>query len=151
MSPLYRQAGAIPLRMQGDRLEVLVISTSSGRHLTIPKGLIDPGYDAMDTVHSEAWEEAGITGEIITPPVGSYRFSKWGGVCEVAVFFLRVSRIAEHYPEADQRRRRWLAYFEAADRVKHHDLGELMRGAHERARGLFTGAAEADGNGSGSA
>ena len=109
-----------------------LISTSSGKHLTIPKGLIDPGLTVMETVHNEAWEEAGIEGEVLMPPVGIYRFAKWGGICEVQVFAMRVRRLLNAWPEAPMRRRSWMDYRQAADRVKHRDLGSLILKVPER-------------------
>ena len=126
MTTTFHQAGGIAFRQAVGDLSVLLISTSSGKHLTIPKGLIDPGFDAVETVHNEAWEEAGIRGDILQPPVGVYRFAKWGGECAVTAFALRVMRSADHFPEAVFRRRQWFDYREAARCVKHADLGQLI-------------------------
>jgi 8-oxo-dGTP pyrophosphatase MutT (NUDIX family) len=79
MADVFPQAGAIPYRITGDTIEVLLISTSSGKHLTIPKGLIDPGFSATDTALNESYEEAGIKGRLLTPVIGRYSFEKWGG------------------------------------------------------------------------
>ena len=54
----FLQAGAIACRLVGAGCEVLLITSSSGTHLTIPKGLIDPGFSAVPTVLKEAYEEA---------------------------------------------------------------------------------------------
>lgn len=126
MTPTFTQAGAIAWRRRGDGYDVLLISTSSGKHLTIPKGLIDPGYTAAETVRNEAFEEAGIEGEITTEPVGAYAFAKWGGVCEVKVYLMPVVRILNQYPEKNLRRRIWVDHREAARRVKHAELGALI-------------------------
>jgi len=123
---LFLQAGAIPCRIGGGTIEVLLISTSSGKHLTIPKGLIDPGFSAVETVHNEAMEEAGIQGELLMPAIGTYRFTKWGGVCEVDVYVMMVGRLLDQWPEAAMRRRMWLDYRKAARQVKHPDLGRLI-------------------------
>ena len=64
MTDIFNQAGAIPCRFENSLLEVLLISTSSGKNWTIPKGLIDPGVTVIETVHNEAMEEAGIRGEL---------------------------------------------------------------------------------------
>lgn len=126
MADMFVQAGVIPYRIVDGVLDILLISTSSGKHLTIPKGLIDPGFSATDTALNEAWEEAGIEGELLTAPVGSYRFSKWGGICEASVFIMAVTRVLDQWPEAGIRRRLWTDCEQAATRVKHRDLGELI-------------------------
>ena len=132
MTEVFAQAGAIPYRITDDRLDVLLISTSSGKHLTIPKGVIDPGFSATDTIVNEAFEEAGIEGELVTPPMGSYRFKKWGGICEVIVYAMAVTREMDQWPESPMRRRLWVDYRQAARQVKHADLGALILTLPER-------------------
>lgn len=126
MMNLFDQAGAIPYRISDDTLEVLLISTSSGKNLTIPKGLIDPGYSATETAVNEAYEEAGIKGRLLTPAIGAYGFEKWGGKCQVDVFAMVVNRQLDAWPEGSVRRRIWFDYRKAARRVKHTDLGNLI-------------------------
>ena len=126
MTEVFAQAGAIPYRITDDCLEVLLISTSSGKHLTIPKGLIDPGFSATETIANEAYEEAGIEGDLVMPPMGRYRFRKWGGICEVSVYAMAVTRVMDQWPESSMRRRLWVEYRQAARQVKHPDLGHLI-------------------------
>lgn len=126
MTDLFIQAGAIPCRINGETIEVLLISTSSGKHLTIPKGLIDPGFSAVETVHNEAMEEAGIQGDLLMPAIGTYSFAKWGGICQVDVYVMMVGRLLDQWPEASMRRRMWVGYRKAAQQVKHYDLGQLI-------------------------
>jgi phosphohistidine phosphatase len=129
---LFNQAGAIPFRWAKCSLEVLLISTSSGKNMTIPKGLIDPGFNAIDTVLNEAFEEAGIKGRILTPAIGSFEFYKWGGRCIVEVFGMMVTHTFEDWPEGFMRQRVWTEYKQAVRRVKHVALGELILKLSER-------------------
>jgi len=55
MPDVFAQAGAIAYRFVDKTIQVLLITTSSGNHLTIPKGLIDPGFSAIETVLNEAY------------------------------------------------------------------------------------------------
>lgn len=126
MTDVFAQAGAIPYRLATDTIEVLLISTSSGKHLTIPKGLIDPGFSATETALNEAYEEAGVKGRLSTPAIGRYHFKKWGGRCEVEVFAMAVTRMLEKWPEDTVRRRLWTDYRHAAGQVMHPDLGALI-------------------------
>jgi phosphohistidine phosphatase len=126
VKPVFSQAGAIPYRIRGDFLQVLLISTSSGKNLTIPKGLIDPGLTATETVVNEAWEEAGIKGRLMTPPAGAYQYEKWGGICRIDVYLLAVSRELDTWPEKLVRKRIWTDFRRAAGCVKHGDLGGLI-------------------------
>ena len=126
MQQVFLQAGAIVYRRVQGSLEVLLISTSSGKHLTIPKGLVDPGFSETETVMNETYEEAGIEGDLRMPSIGSYRFEKWGCICEVKVFAVSVTRVLDQWPESSMRRRLWMNYRQAAGQVKHPDLGALM-------------------------
>ena len=127
MTDVFAQAGAIPYRIaDNDMLEVLLISTSSGKHLTIPKGLIDPGFSTTETVLNEAYEEAGIEGRLLTPMIGTYHYEKWGGRCEVEVFAMAVTRVLDRWPEDATRQRIWTDFRYAAVQVKHPDLGALI-------------------------
>lgn len=126
MKEVFAQAGSIPYRIADGVLEVLLISTSSGKNLTIPKGLIDPGFSAAETALNEAYEEAGIEGRLLTPIIGSYRFKKWGGRCDVDVYAMTVTRMLKQWPEADVRRRIWTEFRQAARQVKHAALGALI-------------------------
>ncbi|BBO86097.1 hypothetical protein DSCO28_66630 [Desulfosarcina ovata subsp. sediminis] len=126
MNPCFIQAGAIAWRPVGDRIDVLLITTSSGKNLTIPKGLIDPGFTAEQTVHNEAFEEAGIRGSLQPTPVGMYRFAKWGGICDVTVYLMTVNAMLDDYPEKAMRQRMWVDHRQAAIQVKHAGLGALI-------------------------
>ncbi len=126
MLKVFAQAGAVPCRVVNGIPEILLISTRSGKHMTIPKGLIDPGFSAVETAHCEAMEEAGIKGRLLVPEIGSYRFTKWGGICEVSVFVMMVGETMDQWPEAAMRRRTWMTYDKAAQRVKYPDLGRLI-------------------------
>lgn len=126
MTDVFAQTGVIPYRIRGDMLEVLLISTSSGKHLTIPKGLIDPGFSATETALNEAYEEAGIKGRLLKPMIGTYGFEKWGGRCEVDVYAMKVTRVLDQWPEDSMRQRTWMDFRHAAGQVKHPDLGALI-------------------------
>lgn len=126
MTEVFSQAGAIPCRIVDGVLEVLLISTSSGKNWTIPKGLIDPGVSVVETIHNEAMEEAGIRGKLLNPAIGTYSFTKWGGICHVSVFVMMVEELLGDWLEAEMRQREWMPCSEAARKVKHADLGRLI-------------------------
>jgi 8-oxo-dGTP pyrophosphatase MutT (NUDIX family) len=126
MMEVFAQAGAIPCRTVNGALEVLLITTSSGKNMTIPKGLVDPGVTVVETVHNEAMEEAGIRGRLFMPAIGTYLFEKWGGICRVRVFVMMVEEEMDDWPESWMRRRTWMACCDAAGQVKHKDLGSLI-------------------------
>jgi 8-oxo-dGTP pyrophosphatase MutT (NUDIX family) len=98
------QAAVLPMR--GGRV-CLVLSTS-GKRWVIPKGRIERRQTAGETALQEAWEEAGLVGLLQRNPVGSYRYEKSGKDFHVTVFFMKVTEVADSFPEKGRRVRRWV-------------------------------------------
>jgi phosphohistidine phosphatase len=67
----YEQSAVIPYRFVGSQLELLLITTLQKKRWTIPKGLIEAELGAAASACQEAWEEAGVTGQVSSSPVGS--------------------------------------------------------------------------------
>ena len=122
----YPQSGVIPFRTVNCEIEILLITTNSRKHWTIPKGLIEDGMSAAESAVQEAHEEAGIEGELHETSVGRYQYHKWGGTCEVEVFLMAVTRLLDHWPEAYFRERMWLSLDDARATVKHKGLGDIL-------------------------
>ncbi len=79
----------------------------------------------------EAYEEAGVFGQIKDDPLGTYDYQKWmrGGLpvqCSVRVYALKVERLESGYPEIDQRHRQWFSQEEAVDFVNEPQLKALI-------------------------
>jgi 8-oxo-dGTP pyrophosphatase MutT (NUDIX family) len=121
-----RQAAA--LAMRNGRI-CLVTSRSNSKRWVIPKGLIEPGQTAGETALQEAWEEAGLTGTLVPEPVGSYLYEKYGGVCHVTVFLMHVAKMAQAWPERDERERCWLSAPRALARIDDPGLADVVRTA----------------------
>ena len=129
----YSQSSVIPFRVRGDRLEVVLVSSSSQKHFVVPKGIADPGLTPAESAAQEAFEEAGVEGEVLTPPLGSYDYEKWGAVCHVEVFPMRVSReLPEEEWEEQHRGRRWVTADEAAELVKQEAVKPMIRALAEK-------------------
>jgi 8-oxo-dGTP pyrophosphatase MutT (NUDIX family) len=122
---LIRQAAAIPVR-EG---EICLIPSRSGKRWVVPKGIIDPGMTAPETALQEAWEEAGLRGELEPMPVGTYLYDKWGGTCHVTVYLMRVTEVADDWPERPTRQRRWLSTLLALEQVGDEGLRDMMSNA----------------------
>lgn len=127
----YNQSAVIPYRLVKSGIEILLITNRSRKRWIIPKGVIDPGLSARESAIKEAYEEAGIRGNISSEPFGEYRYDKWGDTCIVKVFLLEVQTIYEKWPEANMRTRRWMTPSEAAESVKESDLRKLIRSAQD--------------------
>jgi 8-oxo-dGTP pyrophosphatase MutT (NUDIX family) len=117
------QAATLPIK---DGL-VCLVTSSGGRRWVIPKGLIDPGMSAAEAALQEAWEEAGLVGLLEPDPIGTYCYEKWDSTCRVTVFLMRVTRVAEDWPEQGMRRRSWVRPDRAVELVENPDLRKVLR------------------------
>jgi phosphohistidine phosphatase len=122
----FDQSAVIPYRRGDDGLEILLITTKSGRWI-IPKGVIDPGETPEHSAAREAEEEAGIRGEVHDGIVGTYTNDKWGGTCTIRVFAMKVTKELKTWPEMGFRKRDWLRLEKAAKRVARDDVATIIR------------------------
>jgi phosphohistidine phosphatase len=124
----YTQSSVIPYRIRDGKPEILVIASSKKHHLVVPKGIKDPGLSPRESAAKEAWEEAGIEGEIAETALGSYSCEKWGATCTVAVYAMKVTRvIAEEEWEESHRGRQWVSPDKAASQLKQEELRPLVK------------------------
>lgn len=125
------QSAVIPYRFNKNKLEVLMITSRSGQRWVIPKGLIEPDMTPAQSAANEAWEEAGIKGQVSKEPYGTYKYAKyanWKKKCKVTVFLMQVGREYRTWPEDSFRQREWVPLKEAARRVWEEDLKNLILG-----------------------
>lgn len=111
--------------------QVLMITSRDTGRWIIPKGWPMAGRSMADAALQEAWEEAGVIGSA-GPEIGSYHYEKMQdhgfGIPVVArVFLTRVESLADNFPEAGKRERRWFPPAEAADLVAEPELAAMLR------------------------
>ncbi len=121
------QYAALPYRVTGETVEILLITSLRTRRWIIPKGWPMDGREPSASAALEALEEAGVSGEIEKIPFGQYRYFKeiknGGSVpCKVHVFALKVTRERTAWAEKDERERRWCTVAEAVAAVDEPQL-----------------------------
>ena len=127
-----KQVAALPFRIGADgRIEVLLITSRDTGRWIIPKGWPMIGRKAHRDAEREAFEEAGLKGQIAADPVGWYRYDKrldrgLALPCKVRVYPLRVEVQHERWPERGQRTLRWFRPEEAARLVHEDELQRLL-------------------------
>lgn len=121
-----QQSGVIPYRILDGEIEVMLITSSTGKRWVIPKGLIEPDMTPQDSAAKEAWEEAGLLGNVSPAIQGTYLYQKGGGIFRVQVFLLQVENVLEDWPEAGKRKRQWLSAAKAAKRVDEPELKQIF-------------------------
>lgn len=125
------QAGALCWR-QGDRgIEVLLVTSRKAGRWGVPKGWALRGRPLHRTAAREAWEEAGVVGATENRLLGLVRAPKsYRLVGEIgwrlALYPLKIERLADDWPERGQRERRWFSVDEAAERVRPSGLSPLI-------------------------
>src|SRR4051812_20297500 len=128
--PRHRQYGALALRVGArDQLEVLLLTSRGTGRWVIPKGWPMRNRTPAGTARREAFEEAGVKGELWSKkPIGSFRYMKrdesYNDEILVRVFVLGVEQQKKKWPEKDQRRVRWFSLRQAATLVKERELAK---------------------------
>ncbi len=125
----FRQSAVVPCRMQNGKLEVLLVTTIRKGKWGVPKGVVEPELTPEVSALREAFEEAGVEGDIIPTYVGSYAQKKWGGICNVAVYPMIVDKIHRKWPESSVRKRKWVPGSQAHRLVNRRRLAPLVRAA----------------------
>ena len=130
-----RQIGALPFRRGRDGSHsILLVTSRESRRWIIPKGWPMKGRKPFEAAAREAYEEAGLRGQVGKRPLGYYLYEKRlknldAVVCQVKVFPLRVRKQLKHFPEQHQRELRWFTPAEAAEAVAEPGLAAIIRAA----------------------
>jgi 8-oxo-dGTP pyrophosphatase MutT (NUDIX family) len=126
------QFAALPWRIgEGGTREVMLMTSRQTRRWIIPKGWPMKGRKPAEVASQEAYEEAGLIGQIVGKrPIGTFhyekRLAKEALLCQVRVFLFRVERQLDDWPEKSQRETRWFDANEAADLVNEGGLAEII-------------------------
>jgi 8-oxo-dGTP pyrophosphatase MutT (NUDIX family) len=136
------QYGALCWREAEPGIQVLLITSRDTRRWIIPKGWPMPGLSPEASAEQEAWEEAGVEGEISPLCLGRFGYQKQLSVktsvpCAVVVYGLKVARLADSFPEKNERRRKWFSMPEAALLVDEPDLALIISGFAPPVPGRF--------------
>ena len=120
------QSAVVPFRWRKKGVEIcLITSLRSGRWI-VPKGIIEPDLSPADSAAKEALEEAGVEGRVWPKRIGEYTLRKYGGICRVRTYLMRVDTIHRDWAEAGWRRRRWLDPEDAVRCVHPEGLARIL-------------------------
>jgi 8-oxo-dGTP pyrophosphatase MutT (NUDIX family) len=116
---LFRQAAALPYLVDDRGVQLVLITSRSSGKWILPKGVVEPAQTPAETARLEAFEEAGVLGQITGPALGFYDHPKpeWGGVAKVEVFPLLVMELLEDWDERTSRRRELVDFLTAMERL----------------------------------
>lgn len=128
------QVAALPWRRGADgALEVLLVTSRRSSRWIVPKGWPMRGRTHIEAAAREAYEEAGVQGEIEDRQIGRFDHVKNHPAVgrlrsTILLFPLAVSNELDAWPEKGQRNRRWFPQEAAAKRVASPELSRLIRG-----------------------
>lgn len=125
------QVGALPFRRTDDGVEFMLLTSRETSRFIIPKGWRMKGKGDPQAAAKEAEQEAGVTGQIRSDPVGTYRY--WKRLknafvqVRVSVYALEVEATLPNWKERGQRRRQWLKPDQAVRLVDEPELVSLLQ------------------------
>ena len=122
----YIQSAVIPFRVKNNQIEILLITSLNSGKWIFPKGIVEDNLTAQESALKEAFEEAGVEGEVLDILIGDYSYDKWGGTCHVQVYPLHVKKIFDQWLESGERKRCWTSQDEALNLVEKPDLKKLL-------------------------
>lgn len=124
---LLKQSAVVPFIMNNGVTEVVLVRSSSNKNWVIPKGHIEHFMSPEDSAAKEAFEEAGVVGDVSNQVFAEYTYNKRGSVCHVKVYPLEVSKILVAWDEMDKRKRRVVKVSKAIGLIKKEQKGVLRK------------------------
>ena len=134
----YPQSAVIPFQVKNNRIKILLITSLKTKQWIFPKGIIEKHLTPQESALHEAAEEAGVEGEVLNINLGEYSYLKWGGICEVEVYPLHVTRILKDWPEADMRRRKWVSIDKATNLIKKKEILNLLKKFEDSTKNILS-------------
>lgn len=133
-----RQAGALPYAIVDGRVAFLLITSRRSGKWIFPKGAVEPEMTPWQSAAMEALEEAGVSGNISSDPIGAYRASigvDGATLVDVDLYPLEVTQQHDNWREREQRMRHWATLTEARRLLADPALGRLAAQLHKKITG----------------
>lgn len=138
---MAEQVAALCWRLHKGRIQVLLVTSRDTGRWVLPKGWPMSGKPSQTAAAREAWQEAGVEGQVQALSIGQYCYDKIRPDaaplrCCVSIFALRVRRLKADFPEHKERHRKWFSPGEAAGVVAEGDLSALLARLQEAPEAL---------------
>jgi 8-oxo-dGTP pyrophosphatase MutT (NUDIX family) len=133
-SDVRSQFAALCYRVKNGKIQVLIITSRGTKRWIVPKGWPMDGKTPGQCALQEAWEEAGTVGKAKDVCLGLFSYRKIlddgdddGLPCVAMVYPVKVKKLETKYPEAGQRKRKWVSRKKAAQLVSEPELARIIR------------------------
>jgi len=124
------QFAALCWRIKNDKVQICLITSRTHKRWIIPKGWPMHNQTPAHAAATEAFEEAGVSGDAIDFCLGVFSYSKSHKVGNAPivtmVYPLHVTHVHSKWPEKDQRRRKWMSPAKAAKKVSQPELKQII-------------------------
>lgn len=127
-----QQSGVIPYRLSDNGTEIMLITAKSfNQGWIIPKGKLEPDMTPAYSAAKEAYEEAGILGDVSQESIGSYCYVKSRNNLshQVHLYPFEITKILPeaNWLERKQRQRQLVGSEEAFSMICLPQLTEVLR------------------------
>lgn len=127
------QFAALCWRMRRGKVQILLITSRRRKRWIVPKGWPMDGKTPAQCALTEAWEEAGVTGDASDACIGVYSYARLREgeddiPCLALLYPVKVDRLKKKFPERKDRRRKWVSRKNAAKLVHERELSKLIVG-----------------------
>jgi 8-oxo-dGTP pyrophosphatase MutT (NUDIX family) len=129
------QFGAIPYRIVDGHVVFLMITSRRSANWVFPKGSAMEGLTPWETAAEEAFEEAGVRGQIEREPVGSYlhpRNEDPSGLVRIELYPLLVTEQLDNWREEPQRFRHWALLPQVRRLLASREAARVASNLHQR-------------------
>ena len=108
---------------KGEKHKIVIITSTTGRWI-MPKGQIEEDLTKKEIALKEAWEEAGVRGEI-SGKSKDFLIDR-GELTLWKIYPVKISSLSDDWPEMKYRKRRLLTPRKAADKIDNPDLAKAV-------------------------
>ncbi len=127
-----KSCGAVIFRQAEGGWNVLLIRHTKGRHISFPKGHVEPGETESQTAEREIREETGLRVRVDRRFRAENRYNIRPDTQKLVVIFAATTAQAELTPQPDEIAEAfWLPVDEAAERLTYERDRKIMRDALE--------------------
>ena len=127
-----KSCGAVIFRKAENGWNVLLIRHTKGRHISFPKGHVEPGETESQTAEREVLEETGLRVKVDRRFRAENRYNIRPDTQKLVVIFAAVTTQTEITPQPEEIAEAfWLPVEEAAARLTYERDRKIMRDAFE--------------------
>ena len=115
------KTGVVATREKNGQTEVLLVSTKNNGW-GVPKGNLIPELGKKKTALEEAYEEAGVLGEISNKKKATIEHPDW----TLDLYPMKISKLLKKWPEMDLREREWVPLKKVEKKLAYPALVECV-------------------------